>query len=285
MSSKFKYDDRSKTSRRNTGENAFLIKTDYNLETSNKISFRYNQLDSSTDVSCPIRARPALPAAAVIGICQHELAGLPELQLFDSREHQVWHRRMELGDRQQHVEQPDHRLHDERREPRRPSQVFPFVDILDGSGTTLHSFGPEPFTPNNELRYHTFQAAGQLHEIRQRPFVDLRRQLREIPLGQRVLPDARRARTLYSLADFYTDMNDYLANPNRTTSPVTLRVSSCGTRICRDLTNRSAARRRLRRRYAQDQWRPLQCDGHRRACASMWPSSRTRRTTTRMPMR
>ena len=26
-----------------------------------------------------------------------------------------------------------------------------------------------------------------------------------------------------SLADFYTDANDYLANPNRTTSPVTLR--------------------------------------------------------------
>ena len=39
---------------------------------------------------------------------------------------------------------------------------FPFVDILNG-GLTYTSFGFELFTPNNELRYKTFQASGQLH--------------------------------------------------------------------------------------------------------------------------
>ena len=34
--------------------------------------------------------------------------------------------------------------------------------------------------------------------------------------------------TYTSLADFYTDANDFLANPNRTTSPITLRRFQVG---------------------------------------------------------
>jgi len=36
------------------------------------------------------------------------------------------------------------------------NQLFPFVDILQGS-TVYTSFGSEPFTPNNELRYGSYQ--------------------------------------------------------------------------------------------------------------------------------
>ena len=34
--------------------------------------------------------------------------------------------------------------------------LFPFVDILQG-GTAYISFGSEPFTPNNELRYNSYE--------------------------------------------------------------------------------------------------------------------------------
>ncbi len=44
---------------------------------------------------------------------------------------------------------------DESREPR--GTLFPMVDILGGDNTTYMAFGSEPFTPNNELRYNSFQ--------------------------------------------------------------------------------------------------------------------------------
>ena len=48
--------------------------------------------------------------------------------------------------------------------------LFPFVDILQG-GTAYLSFGSEPFTPNNELRYKSFEVKndftkfGRKHEF------------------------------------------------------------------------------------------------------------------------
>ena len=39
----------------------------------------------------------------------------------------------------------------------RDQRGFPFVDILSNN-IAYTSFGSEPFTPNNELRYNTFQA-------------------------------------------------------------------------------------------------------------------------------
>jgi hypothetical protein len=51
----------------------------------------------------------------------------------------------------------------ERREPRRHRQAVPFVDILAATAPYT-SFGSEPFTPNNELRYDTFHS-GQPHAL------------------------------------------------------------------------------------------------------------------------
>ena len=44
--------------------------------------------------------------------------------------------------------------------------LFPFVDILDGAGVAYTSFGSEPFTPNNELRYNTFQLQDNFTQVR-----------------------------------------------------------------------------------------------------------------------
>ena len=57
--------------------------------------------------------------------------------------------------------------------------LFPFVDILvDGSAYT--SFGSEPFSVQNELRYNTFQLQDRLHEIQQSAYADVRRDDSEV---------------------------------------------------------------------------------------------------------
>jgi hypothetical protein len=100
-------------------------------------------------------------------------------------------------------------------------KLFPFVDIMN-AGTVYTSFGSEPFTPNNELRYSSYQ-------IQDNFTVDLGNHVLTFGFsGEKYrsenvfFPGKQSVYVYSSLADFYTDANDYIANPNRTTSPVTL---------------------------------------------------------------
>ena len=62
---------------------------------------------------------------------------------------------------------------------------------------------------------------------------------------------------VHSLADFYADANGFLANPNRTTSPVTLRADSRshGTTCRVRTTPIQALEVFYAGGYAQDDWR------------------------------
>jgi hypothetical protein len=99
---------------------------------------------------------------------------------------------------------------------------FPLADILK-DGVTYTTFGFEPFTPNNELKYKSFQVQnnftiyGNKHDL---TFGVTAERYRSENV---FFPGSQSAYVYSSLQDFYTDANDYLANPNRTTSPVTLR--------------------------------------------------------------
>ena len=94
----------------------FLVKGDYNLNNSNKISFRYSRLDSSTDV--------LLSTSSSLGFGRSSgtnttFLGYQRSNYSILEDYRSGHRRVELDDRQHDVEQPDDRLHDQRREPRR----------------------------------------------------------------------------------------------------------------------------------------------------------------------
>ncbi len=96
------------------------------------------------------------------------------------------------------------------------------VDILD-AGTTYTSFGYEPFTPNNELRYNTFQVQNSFTKFGNKHTMTFGGTFERYESENVFFPGSQSAYVYNSLADFYTDANDYLANPNRTTSPVNLR--------------------------------------------------------------
>ena len=139
-----------------------------------------------------------------------------------SREHPLRRWRVELDHRQHDVQQSDRRLHLPGREPRVARDVLPVRRHLGGR-SAYTSFGSEPFTPNNELRYKTFQLQDNFTKFANKHSLTFGVSLRALRVRERVLPGSQSVYVYNSLDDFYTDANDYLANPNRTTSPVTLR--------------------------------------------------------------
>ena len=120
------------------------------------------------------------------------------------------------------------------------------------------SFGSEPFTPNNELRYKTFQLQDNFTKFSNKHSLTFGGSLERYESENVFFPGSQSVYVYNSLADFYTDANGYLANPNRTTSPVTLRRFQVRyMQHPRRRTSRfSRSRCSTRGGYAQDEWRP-----------------------------
>ena len=91
------------------------------------------------------------------------------------------------------------------------------------AGSVYTSFGFEMFTPNNELRYKTWQVQDNFTWFRNKHTLTGGVSVEKYHSENVFFPQAQSVYYYNSLEDFYTDANDYLANPNRTTSPVTLR--------------------------------------------------------------
>jgi outer membrane receptor protein involved in Fe transport len=195
----------------------YLFKLDYNLDQNNKLVFRYNRLDSQTPV--------LLSNSSSLGFGSRRSSNLG-LNFSASNYSILENDRSVVGEWNSVVSNNmannlivGYSYSDESRGD--VGTLFPFVDILNAS-TVYTSFGSEPFTPNNELRYWSYQLQDNF----------------TIDLGAHVLtfgvsgekyhsenvffPGKQSAYVYNSLADFYTDMNGYVANPNRTTSPITL---------------------------------------------------------------
>ncbi len=214
---------------------------------------------------------------------QHHRAQLRELELPDPREHQVGRRRVELDPRQQHGQHADRRLHQAGREPRVASAtLFPFVDILEG-GHGLHLVRLRAVHAEQRAALQDLPAAGQLHLVPRQARVHLRRRPASSYHSENVFfPGSQSVYVYNSLADFYTDANDYLANPNRTISPVTLRTLPGALEQHPRAGEADPAARRAGTRgvYAQDEWqRQQQPQGRPTACASTCRSSATPATT------
>ena len=107
-------------------------------------------------------------------------------------------------------------------ESRDAIQLFPFVMIGDGNGGVLTSFGSEPFTPFNLLRYSTFQAQDSVTRFAGNHTFTFGGAVEKFHSDNSFYFGIQSAYSYASLADFYTDANSYIANPNRTVSPVTL---------------------------------------------------------------
>ena len=132
-----------------------MLKGDYNVNSANKVTFRYNQLDSSSPI--PQNGSSALGTVGrqtgstnFLGFANSNYAILENLKSGVGEWNSVFGNmtnNLLIGYTKQ----------DESRGPEGQTPLFPFVVIGDGAAARIPSFGSEPFTPFNLLRYGTFQ--------------------------------------------------------------------------------------------------------------------------------
>lgn len=233
----------------------YLIRGDYNLNNSNKVSFRYNQLDSNS--SSP------LSGSSSAGLGRSTLStsflnfAASNYTILENIKSGVGEWNWVIGSSMANNLITGYTTNDESRGD--IGKLFPFVDILAADGTAYTSFGSEPFTPNNELRYQTFQLQDNFTKFGNRHSFTFGGTLQRYESHNVFWSCCPQSNYVYSsLADWYTDANDYLANPNRTTSLVTLR------RFKLRYSNFPGLDKPIQPlgvwyggAYAQDEWRPV----------------------------
>ncbi len=202
----------------NTPGKKFLFRTDYNVNVSNKVTFRYMHLDSSTDVlmsnSSSLGFGNRRTRLDALNFQNSNYSILENIRSFVGEWTSTW------GNNFSNSLLVGWTKQDESRGA--IDNLFPMVDILSG-GVTYTSFGSEPFTPNNELRYKSLQFQDNASYFIGRHSFTAGVSIENYESENVFFPGSQSAYVYNSLADFYTDANDYLANPNRTTSPVNLR--------------------------------------------------------------
>jgi hypothetical protein len=230
----------------------YMIRGDYNLNNNNKVSFRYNQLDSS--------ASKLLSGSGSVGVGRSTLS--PNFLSFaNSNYDQLENFKSGVGEWNSvlgsTMSQNLIAGYTTNNENRKDIQLFPFVDILAPDGTAYTSFGAEPFTPNNELLYHTYQAQENVTKFSVKHSFTFGGAFQQYESDNSFFNCCKQtAYTYNSLQDFYTDANDFLANPNRTTSPVPVRFQMRWMNIPGLDKPIQILKVASGGAYAQDEWRP-----------------------------
>ncbi|WP_332910656.1 TonB-dependent receptor [Algoriphagus boritolerans] len=196
----------------------FLIKLDYNINDKNKLSVRYNHLDSFTDVLA------SNSSSLGFGGRRSSVNALN----FQNTNYQILENiRSIIGELNTRISSSmtnnlivGYTYQDESRASR--GDFFPLVDILK-DGSTYTSFGFEPFTPSNELRYGTFQLQNNLQLFKGKHTYTGGITFQSYESENVFFPGSQSAYVYNSLEDFYTDANNFLANGNSVPSEVELR--------------------------------------------------------------
>ncbi len=231
----------------------FLLRNDFNLNNSNKVSFRYNRLDSFTDVGL------SSSTSALRGRSNGTTAFLSfrnsGYQILENIRSGIGEWNTVIGSTMANSLQTGYTYQDESRASR--GSVFPLVDIFEG-GTSYTTFGFEPFTFQNELKYSTFQVQDNFTKFASAhtlTFGAYAEKYHSDNVFWNCCPQS--GYSYNSLADFYADANGFLANPNRAVAPATLGRFHVRWSNIPNLTKPlqpldvwySAG-------YAQDEWRP-----------------------------
>jgi len=192
---------------RETPATRYLGRLDYNVNPRHKLSLRYSQLDSYTDVlastssSLGFGGRNGSTLALNFQNSNYQI--LENIKSFATELNST------VGAQMANNLILTYSHHDESRASR--GTFFPMVDVLN-AGSTYTTFGFEPFTPNNELRYGSWQLANNLTWFGNKHEITVGGSAEFYESENVFFPGSQSAYVYNSLADFYTDANDFLAD-------------------------------------------------------------------------
>jgi hypothetical protein len=196
----------------------FLGKLDFNLNSSNKFSLRYNHLDSRADIlesnsnSLGVLGNRRTNSNS-LNFANSNYGMLENIESTIAEWNAILPGNMSNNLIVGYTRQNESRIS--------KGDFFPLVDIEE-AGLTYTSFGFEPFTPNNELFYHTWQAQENFTKYTTNHDLSFGLSVEKYHSDNTFFPGSQSVYVYNSLEDFYTDANGYLANPNRLVSPVGL---------------------------------------------------------------
>lgn len=228
-----------------------ITKFDWNANANNKVSLRYIQLDSKSDQ--PMSNSGSLGFGNRRDNTNSMAFANSAYAIKENIRSIVGEVNSQLGVNKSNNFIIGYTTNDESREYK--GDLFPTVDILK-DGVTYMSFGFEPFTPANQLRYKTFQVQDNFSIYTANHDLTFGAAAQHYRSENVFYPGSQSVYVYNSLADFYADAQGYVANPNRTTSPVSLRRFEVRYMNIQGLTEpMQPLEVTYAGAYAQDEWR------------------------------
>jgi len=238
----------------------FLARLDYNLNDRNKLSLRYNLLNSSSDIlvstsnslgfGCRRYNPPICSSLYALNFANSNYAILENIRSIVGE----WNSSISSNMSNNLI--VGYTSSDESRKNNGPPW-FPEVEILK-EGNPYTTFGFEPFTPDNQLRYHSYQLQDNYTVYLPKHSLTFGVSVEKYHSTNVFFPGAQSIYVYDSLADFYTDANDFLVNPTRIVSPIKLRRFQLGYSNIPGQTEPVQPLDVLYSGvYAQDEWRPI----------------------------
>ncbi len=196
----------------------FLARLDFNLNEHNKFNLRYNLLNSSSD--------QLISNSGSLGFGNRR-SSLQSLNFANSNYAILENIRSIVGEWNSTFGNKSNNLivgYNKSDESRKNVQGpwFPEVEIFQGT-SNYTTFGFEPFTPQNQLYYHSSQLQDNFTVYLPQHSLTLGVSVENYHSKNVFFPGAQSVYVFNSLADFYAAADSFLANPNRTVSPVALR--------------------------------------------------------------